>query len=203
MLLYPRIYQEQSIHHNPALGNRRPGSEHQRRPGIEQHGRPGHRTSNKLSDMIVEPEPETDIGIDPIDTDHIDTDYIGARPLLTEESKGAITRSRAKELAKEAQAMIMERGRGGAAGSFFNTHSCSAIELVYPLVREIRIRGLYKRNPLPKVSTNIQQSPHRLLEKFTIHLASYHLHITPVSVLTPPPPIIQPPNRLRRVLPLS
>ncbi|CAN8307116.1 unnamed protein product [Cochlearia groenlandica] len=67
--------------------------------------------------MIVEPEPETDIGIDPIDTDHI-----GARPLLTEESKGAITRSRAKELAKEAQAMIMERVRGGAAGSFFNVH---------------------------------------------------------------------------------
>ncbi|CAN8255200.1 unnamed protein product [Cochlearia groenlandica] len=94
--------------------------------------------------MIIEPKPETDIGIDHngidinhigidhndinhfdidhFDIDHFDTDHTGARPSRTEEPKGAITRSKAKELAKEAQAMIMEGEPGGAARSFFNVH---------------------------------------------------------------------------------
>ncbi|CAN8255287.1 unnamed protein product [Cochlearia groenlandica] len=37
--------------------------------------------------------------------------------------EGAITRAKAKELAKEAQAMIMKKERRGQAGSLFNVHT--------------------------------------------------------------------------------
>ncbi|CAN8319166.1 unnamed protein product [Cochlearia groenlandica] len=40
-----------------------------------------------------------------------------------EQPEGAITRSKAKELAKEAQAMIMKEERRGQAGSLFNVHT--------------------------------------------------------------------------------
>ncbi|CAN8242706.1 unnamed protein product [Cochlearia groenlandica] len=82
--------------------------------------------------MIMKPKPETEteqqgarppgIDIDHLDIDHIDTDHLGAREPRTEEPKGAITRLKAKELAKDAQAMIMEGELGGAARSFFNLH---------------------------------------------------------------------------------
>ncbi|CAN8307225.1 unnamed protein product [Cochlearia groenlandica] len=99
-----------------------------------------------MSDMIIEPKPETDIGIDhngfdigidhidigidhidigidhiDIGIDHLDIDHTGARPSRTEESKGAITRSKARELAKNIQTMMMEEDE--AAKSYFNVFS--------------------------------------------------------------------------------
>ncbi|CAN8323701.1 unnamed protein product [Cochlearia groenlandica] len=50
------------------------------------------------------------------------TEHQGARAPCTEVHKGVITRSKAKELAKVVQAMIMEEELGGAARSLFNIY---------------------------------------------------------------------------------
>ncbi|CAN8238025.1 unnamed protein product [Cochlearia groenlandica] len=80
-------------------------------------------------DVTAEPESETEHrSARPLDIDQpgtqpldLDIDQQGARAPIAEEHEGAITRSKAKELAKKVQAMMMEDD--GAARSHFNVFS--------------------------------------------------------------------------------